>query len=119
MPATRDVIKGESSLANAALVSRLLDSVVAIDDGDWIPALGFFPFCFEISGITIATVQIRGSLAPTKPDNTDHGFQLGSDFTTSGNQSLTSLAPMRWVKARVEAWTSGTIIVDMVAEGND
>lgn len=119
MVATRDVIKAPESQGNGALVSRLLTAVVAVDDGDWIDTLGYSPHSFEITGITIGTVQIRGSNAPTKPANTVHGFQIGADVTVAGSQLVVNQDPIRWVKARVSAWTSGTISVDMVAEGND
>jgi len=119
MAVHRTIVAAEASQGNAALTARLLEAVGAVDDGVWIDVAGWFPFCFEINGITVATVQIRGSLAPTKPANTVHGFQVGANVTTTGSQNIASLEPLRWVKARVSAWTSGSIDVDMISPGND
>ncbi len=118
MPATRTIIGSPKSQGNAALVSQLLTAVVATDIGDWIDTLHFAPMTFHVLGITTATVKIHGSNEAVKPANADHGFQIDSDITTD-QQSVEYVGPVRWVKARVSAWTSGTIDVYMVAAGND
>ena len=115
--ADRTIVAAPESQGNGALTSRLLAAVVAVDVGEWIDTLGYSPHHFEITGITVGTVKIHGSLAPTKPANAVHGFQIGADATADGQ--VVNADPIRWVKARVSAWTSGTINVDMVAEGND
>jgi len=96
--------------------STLLDGAVAATDGVWLSVNGFHPLSFHISGITSATLQIRGSNAPTRPADSEHGFQLGSDI---GSDSLTALdAPVKWIKARISSYVSGTIYCYMIGSTN-
>ena len=118
MASTRSVIASPESQGNSALVSQLLTAVVAVDIGDWIDTLHYAPMSFHILGISTATVKIHGSNETTKPANAAHGFQIGSDITVD-QKSIEYVGPIRWVKARVSAWTSGTINVYMAAAGND
>lgn len=95
-----------------AQTATLLDAAAATTDGVWIDvgeyenASVHFDFA---TGTGVGTVQFRGSDLPTKPDNTAHGVQIGTDQTASSLSSTLTLP--RWVKCRVTAFTSGTISV--------
>ena len=90
----------------------LTDAAVATGDGVWV-TIGPFRqnINIHVDGITTATVEIDGSSTSSIPANTNHGDQIGGNITADGHISL--LEPPRWVKARVTAWTSGTISVYM------
>lgn len=94
------------------LEATLLNGVTATGNGEWFDVAGFHPCSFQISGITVATVQFRGSNAPTKPADASDEFKLGSDVTADALVALD--APVRWIKAKVSAYTSGTIFVYML-----
>src|SRR3990167_2131534 len=85
---------------------KLLDAIGAANDGVWIDCISFTSISIEVSGITTATVLINSSNAATKPANTAHG-QLRGTFTADGDHVSSNLP--RWIKARISAWTSGTI----------
>lgn len=92
--------------------AQLVASAVATGNGEWINIEGLAPFSIHVSGITTATVQVRGSDKATIPANTAHEIQLGSDITADGLYEYT--VPVRWIKAMVSAWTTGTIIVEFL-----
>lgn len=92
--------------------ATLLNAVTATGDGEWMNIEGFHPLSFHVKGITTASVQIRGSNAPTKPANASDELQLGSTVTADALVSLD--APVKWIKAKVSAYTSGTISVYML-----
>lgn len=87
----------------------LIDAAVATADGVWIDSGDFPEGNLEVTIVTTATVQIRGSDAATKPANTAHGHQIGSDITATAGYSVNHLP--RWLKARVSAWTAGAVTV--------
>lgn len=82
----------------------------ATNDGVWMDASDFWSGSVDVAISGTATVQIRGDDSVTRPANTAHGRQVGDDITSSGSYSLV-YAP-RWVKARVSAYTSGTVDVN-------
>lgn len=86
----------------------LLDAAGAIDNGVWIDARLFNQASVEVQGTFVGTVQVYGSNAAAKPDNTAAGTPIGSPMTASGMLQVTPM-PMRWIKASVTAWTSGAI----------
>jgi hypothetical protein len=88
----------------------LIDAAVAIADGVWMDSMDFFQGSIDVTIVTTATVQVRGSDAPTIPANATHGNQVGSDITTSGQYSILNCP--RWLKARVSAWTAGAVTVN-------
>ncbi len=92
--------------------ATLIDSAVATGDGEWINIEGMNYYSTHVSGITTATVQVFGSNKATIPDNTDDEEQLGVDITADGIQEYS--VPLRWIKAKVSAWTAGTIIVEFL-----
>jgi len=100
-------IKPSAKSAGKFLEGVLLNAIVAVNDGDWIDVGGFGNFTVQVKGITTATVKVHGSNNPTKPANTVHDFQIGADVTADG--VVTYAFPVRWIKARVSAWTSGSI----------
>ncbi|HXH81708.1 MAG TPA: hypothetical protein VNN07_02135 [Candidatus Tectomicrobia bacterium] len=84
----------------------LLSSATGLNDGQWIPYV-YHPASVDVSGITTATVQIRGSNDEVKPDDATHGRQLGTDVTADAIVLIP--APVKWIKARVTAYTAGSI----------
>jgi hypothetical protein len=93
---------------------QLTESAVATEDGVWVNIEGLSPFSIHVSGITTGTVQIRGSNDATVPANNTDDIQLGSDITADGITEYT--VPIRWIKSKVSAWTTGTFIVEFVAK---
>jgi hypothetical protein len=87
--------------------AQLLTNVTAIADGEWIDVSGLNQLSLDIRGITSATVQLRGSNEPTKPLDSTHGNQLGSDTTVDGFVIVS--ASVRWLKLRVSTFVSGNI----------
>ena len=94
---------------NSVLNAKLLDAIVATGNGEWIDVRGLKSYNIHTSGITTATIQVRGSNDEARPSDATHDIQLGSDITADGMTQFT--APVRWIKARVTVWTSGTITV--------
>jgi hypothetical protein len=88
--------------------ANLIPGAVAIGDGEWIDTSGMSAMSIHITGITTATVEVDGSNDPTIPANNTHGIKLNSVDITA-NQMFTVTVPVRWLKARVTAWTTGTI----------
>lgn len=114
---TRTVIPSLESQGNAAVVSQLLTAAGAVDDGEWIDVLHYGPFSLDIVISATATAQIRGSNALTKPADTVHERQIDVDVTASAIVEVTM--PVRWLKVRVSAWTSGTVDAFLVGKGFD
>ena len=85
----------------------LLDAVVAQDNGDWLSVEGYGKKTIEIIISNTATAQVYVSNAPTKPLNTADHIKVGADVAASALIELTS--PVRWLKVKVSAWTSGTV----------
>ncbi len=96
------------------LRATLLDAIVATGNGEWIDVSGLKSYNIHTSGITTATLQIRGSNDVTKPSDATHDIQLGSNITADGMKQFTT--PLKWLKLRVTVWTSGTITT--VIEGH-
>jgi len=84
------------------------DTAVATTNGVWVDARGFKRFSVHVTlGGGAATVQIRGSNAVAIPANSAHEVQIGADITADGITNVD--VPLRWIKTRVSAYTSGTI----------
>lgn len=95
------------SLGVQTVDAHLIDDAVATGNGEWIDARGLTNYSFHTSGITTGTVVYSGSNAATKPAAATHGIALGS-VTADGIDTFTT--PVRWLKARVSAWTTGTFV---------
>lgn len=95
---------------------KLLDTIGALDNGVWISVFEFRSGLLHfvtVGGTVGLTVQVRGSNAPTLPANSAHAAQVGSDqvFATATETVLSIDNCPRWIKARVSAWTAGTVSV--------
>lgn len=84
---------------------RLIDAATAADNGVWVDSRIFNNASIHLVPGT-GTLQIRGSDEPTKPANTAHGYQLGTDATTEARLEIRSLP--QWIKGRVSSHSSGT-----------
>ena len=84
----------------------LLDGVTAVTVGTWERTSSYTRSSVHVKGITTATVIINGSNTLTKPANADHEIELSS-LTADGLVSID--LPVKWMKVRVSAYTSGTI----------
>lgn len=92
----------------------LLDGVAATDNGVWIDTEEHrLAGVIDISGMTVATVQIYGSNAFAKPANATDGRQIGVDIVADTLLEIGALP--RWVKTKISAWTSGTIIANLTS----
>lgn len=85
---------------------QLLDGANATESGTWIRTETLKAASVEIYGTFSGTVQLRGT-NQLNPASSDDGFQFGSNITAPGQAVLTM--PCRWVKAKVTAYTSGSI----------
>lgn len=87
---------------------RLIDAIAATDDGQWISTKGYDQASIQVDGITTATVRINASNQPTQPANSSHEIERTN--VTVDSEITYAVLPM-WIKARISAWTSGTISV--------
>lgn len=88
----------------------LLDAAAATTNGVWWNIGGLRPLVIVVSGTFVGTVQLYVSNSPTKPSDSDNTqAQLDGDITSP--TSITSDNGYQWVKARVSAYTSGSIDV--------
>jgi hypothetical protein len=96
--------------------AALLTAAAATGNGEWIQLAGDVPATVQITGITTATVEVDGSNAVAQPANNTHGTSLGN-VTADGIINVTN--PVEWIKARVTAYTSGTINANLMTTGVD
>jgi hypothetical protein len=98
---------------NYAVAATLLEDCEDAAPGVWLEVRGLGEFSVETSGITSATVQLRGSNEPTTP--TGDGTQIGSNITTNTITQVTGR--YRWVKAMTPAAVTGTVNVWLFGQG--
>lgn len=97
---------------NSALQFTALDAVTATSDGQWVDTIDYAEGNLHVTGISTATVQMRGyDIGTVLPANTVHGFQIGANITaTADSQTTIALATMpRFFKVMVSGHGSGTI----------
>ena len=102
--ANGDVIETDSYYR----LQKMIDAKAAVDVGFWIDTHGYDQSSIHVDGITTATVIINSSNAAVKPANSSHEIQRAS--YTADVERTDQVMP-RWIKARISAWTSGTITV--------
>jgi hypothetical protein len=109
--ANGDIIDSGRATANAYYTAwKGLDTVTATNVGgsQWIDVRGFPRLTVDVRlGGGTATIQIRGSNAPTKPLNSSDETQIGANITADSIVALDS--PIRWIKMIVSTYVSGTI----------
>jgi hypothetical protein len=81
----------------------------ATNTGTWMDASEFSWGSVEIIISDTATVQLMGLDIAAKPTDATDGRQIGSDITATQLYSLEH--PPRWIKAKVSAWSAGTVDV--------
>ena len=84
----------------------LLNAATAVTVGTWERVSSYTRSSVHVKGITTATVIINGSNSATKPANADHEIQLSS---VTADELVSIDLPVKWMKVRVSAYTSGTI----------
>jgi hypothetical protein len=89
--------------------ATLLSAQQGNTSGVWYNACGVSPISFDIQGVVGDTIQLRGSNSPTEPAASEDGHLLNSAFTADKLAVLDS--PIKWVKAKVTNWNSGSITV--------
>ena len=110
---------------NGVGIYHVLDSIVAITDGDWIPTHMYNSLTIHVSGLTTGTIQARGSnnfeiVEAGTLAITDDEIQLGADMTANGiytlvkNESEDVLVVPAFTKIMCSAWTTGTVDVFML-----
>ena len=85
------------------ITSLPLPSGVAIENGTAVQPDALTKI-FDISGITTATVHVDGSIDAV------NWFTLGN---VTANGQIHNSQPWPYVRARISAWTTGTIVVKM------
>ena len=101
-------------LGNSAVMGTvLLDDATATCPGDWTDVRKYVHKSVHVSGITTATVQIYGSNTPVEPLNTTDHVQLGANITADSIREITY--PVKWIKVKVSAHTTGTIDAYLLA----
>lgn len=87
----------------AAFHKQVLTTQSAINNGSWEDASFFDKLSIQVTGLSgLDRVQIRGSNKLTKPADTDHEQQLGSDISTAGITHFVDMS-VAWVKIRKSA----------------
>ena len=92
--------------------AHLLVGVTAVDNGKWFDCRGVTGMSFMVSGVTSATVEMDGSNATEIPADDTHKEKIKSR-TSNGHMSLKDGDITRWVKIRVQRYTSGTLNVSV------
>lgn len=113
-----DVIDGSGpNPATFTKCWKSTDAAVAVSNGVWVDARAFRSASVHTFGTFVGTVQVRGSNAVADPGPTNHEIAIGSDITTATLTFITTL-PVRWLKVRVSAYTSGTVNAYLCAHFN-
>jgi hypothetical protein len=95
-------------------VQTLQSAATATGNGTSMPVSGFWRFAFQVAGITIATVTFEGTIDGT------NWVAIQATSYTSGTAATTATADgiyfvatncVRAIRARISAYTSGTITV--------
>lgn len=107
-------INRERVLGRTVVSATLLDGVSGTSNGTWLCVLGMGPYTVHVKGITSASVRLHGSNDPTQPNDSAAEIQIGSDITQDALIRIQD--PMRWFKASVPVWVSGTISVYFTAQ---
>jgi len=108
------LITREKVLGRTVILSTVVAAATGTTNGNWLAVLGLGPFTVHIKGITDATVRLHGSNDPTQPTDATAEIQIGVDITADA--LVTIDAPLRWFKASVPTWVSGTINVYLMAQ---
>lgn len=83
-----------------------LNGVNGVFAGEWFAMEGFDHFTVHVSGITTATVNVRGSNRPTKPPSSNNEILLQS---LSSNAVVDIALPVRWLKVDVSSYSEGQV----------
>lgn len=113
-----DVIDGAGPNAASFMKCwKSVDAAVAIGNGVWVDARAFRSASVHTFGTFVGTAQVRGSNSVADPGAANHEIQIGADVTTATLTFITTL-PVRWLKVRVSAYTSGTVNAYLCANAN-
>lgn len=110
MPNGDELTAKRASMRTTGYGYKLLDAAGAQTDGQWVDVRDITSGSIHLFGTFDGTVDIRGSNAAEKPENSEHGIQIGSNLTAPALVAYSM--PVRWVKARVTIYTSGSISVN-------
>lgn len=94
------------SLGHTTVQACLLSAQEETNLGTWVDLSGVYIVTVDVSGIITATVELRGSNTPTRPDDAFEEILI-QDVTQ--DTLIVVPFPVRWIKACVTAYTSGTI----------
>src|SRR3990167_7539493 len=101
-------------LGRTVISCTLLAGVSGTSNGSWLCVVGLGPFTVHVKGITDASVRLHGSNDPTQPLDSAAEIQIGQDLTADALVTVDS--PLKWFKASVPVYTSGTINVYWTAQ---
>ena len=91
---------------NPVLRDTQLAAAGAVTDGVWIEVSGFAHISVHIEITALATAKIHVSNNAVQPLNSVHELEA---FSTRLSKFVVIDTPVRWIKTRVSAWTSGTV----------
>lgn len=105
--ANGDILTKSASVALApkGIGYKLLDAAAVVVDGPWVDVRALQPGSIEVFGTFVGTVQFQACNQDAPPLVTYQGAVLGS-LTAPG--LFTMPARVRYVRARLTAWTSGS-----------
>lgn len=113
---------------NDAIQITMLDAVTASSLGQWVDVIAFNEGVVQVSGITTATVNVRGyNIGTAVPANSVTGYVMGANVTASGDNVVmigagagTGAAGQmpRFLKVDCSAYTGGTITAALVARNS-
>jgi hypothetical protein len=98
--------KARAKIATEGVGVKLLDGAAAVVDGPWTDVRTLRPGSIDLFGTFVGTVVIEGCNQDTQPLSSFAGHQIAS--LTSPSLTAVNM-PMRWIRARVTAHTSGSI----------
>lgn len=88
-------------------------AAVATNSPSWVYVGNRAALTIQTRGITTATVKVYGSNREEDPGTGVNDVQIGADITADGIVRIEG--PYRWIKAKITAWTAGTLYVEMQA----
>lgn len=90
---------------------KLLDAAGATGSSEWIDLQGFAHGSLHLSGTFVGAVDLHLSNAAARPASSDDGFVV---LAMDQNAKMGKFQmPARWAKAKVAAYTSGSITANL------
>ena len=102
------VTEAGQSYGRPTLSAQLLTNITATDQGSWFNIAGFFPVSIHVDGAAGNQIQL---LASNRFEAPPSHIGVQASGIVNEDRIIILPAPVRWVRARVTGYTSGTINV--------